>query len=108
MGLVGRVAALSSFVSQVTDRCVPFFDVLKGSKKFEWTDKCEQAFQALNKHLGRPPLLSKPLDGEKLYLYLAISKEAGSATLVREKEKVQCLACYVSKRLLNAETSTNS
>ena len=63
-------------MSQVPYRCVPFFDVLKGSKRFEWTDKCKQAFQDLQEHLGRPPLLSKPIEGEKLYLYLIVSKEA--------------------------------
>ena len=58
---------------------------MKGSKKFEWTDKCEQAFQALNEHLGRPPLLSKPIEGEKLYLHHVVSKEAVSATLIKEE-----------------------
>ena len=40
MSLAGRVTALSQFVSRAIDRCAPFFDVLKGSKKLEWTDKC--------------------------------------------------------------------
>ena len=44
MSLTGRVAALSRFISQATDHCVPFFDMLKGSKRFEWIDKCKQAF----------------------------------------------------------------
>ena len=35
MSLVGRVAALSRFVSRATNRCAPFFDVLKESKRFE-------------------------------------------------------------------------
>ena len=65
MSLAGRVVALSRFVSRATDHCAPFFDALKGSKKFEWTEKCEQAFQALKEHLGRLPLLSKPIEGEK-------------------------------------------
>ena len=43
--VVGWVAALSRFVSQVTDKCLPFFDALKGGKKFEWIEKCELAFQ---------------------------------------------------------------
>ena len=34
MSLKGRVAALSHFASQATNRFAPFFDVLKGSKKF--------------------------------------------------------------------------
>ena len=78
--------------------------MLKGSKKFEWTDKCEQAFLILKEHLGHPPLLSKLIEGEKFYLYPAISKEAVSAALVREEEKVQWPVYYVSKRLLDAET----
>ena len=98
------MAALSHFVSRSTDKCQPFFEVLKGSKKFEWTEKCEQAFQELKKHLGSPPLLSKPKSGEKLYLYLAISKYATSAALIREEENVQRPVYYVSKRLLDAET----
>ena len=40
--LSSRVAILSHFVSRATDHCSPFFDVLKRSKKFKWTDKCEQ------------------------------------------------------------------
>ena len=63
--------------------------MLKGSKKFKRTDKCEQAFLALKEHLGRPSLFLKPIEGEKLYLYLVISEETISAALVKEEEKVQ-------------------
>ena len=35
MSLTGRVATISHFVSRVTDRCAPFFDELKVSKKFK-------------------------------------------------------------------------
>ena len=88
ISLTGKVVALSRFMSRATDHCTPFFDVLKVSKRFEWIDKCEQAFQALKENLGRPPLLSKLIEWEKLYLYLAISDEAVNATLVREEKKV--------------------
>ena len=36
--LNGKVAALNRFVSKATDKCLPFFCVLK--KSFEWTDEC--------------------------------------------------------------------
>ena len=78
--------------------------MLKGSKKFEWTDRCEHVFQALKEYLGRSPLLSKPIEGEKLYLYLTISKEAMNTTLIREEEKVRWPIYYMSKRLLDAKT----
>ena len=45
-----------------------------------------------------------PIEEKKLYLYLIISEEIVSATLVREEEKVQWLVYYMSKRLLDAET----
>ena len=77
--------------------------MLKGSKRFEWTDKCKQVFQALKEHLRCPLLLSKPIEGEKLYLYHVVSEETISAALVREEEKVWP-GYYVSKRLLDAET----
>ena len=81
--LAGWVAALSRFVSQSTDKCLLFFDVLKGGKKFEWTEKCEVAFQRLKEHLGKPPLLSKPVAGKKNFFYLAVSESAVSSVLAR-------------------------
>ena len=53
---------------------------------------------------GEIPLLSKSIKGEKLYIYLIISTEMISATLIKEEEKVQWPVYYVSKRLLDAET----
>ena len=35
--LTGRVATLNRFVSKATDKCFPFYKVLK--KAFEWTDE---------------------------------------------------------------------
>ena len=64
MSFTGRVTVLSRFVLRVTDCCTPFLDVLKGSKRFKWKNKCEQVFQALKDHLRHPPLLSKPIEGE--------------------------------------------
>ena len=81
--LVDRVATLSHFVLRAIDRYAPFFNVLKGSKKFECMDKFNQAFLALKEHLGCLSFLSKPIEREKLYLHLAIN-----SALVREEEKV--------------------
>ena len=79
--LNGKVAALNRFVSKAIDKCLPFFRVLK--KSFEWTDKCQKAFEDLKKYLSSPPLLSPSMPGEKLYLYIAVSQAAVSAALVR-------------------------
>ena len=39
--LTGKIVSLSRFVSQAIDKCLPFFDALKGIDKFELTEQCE-------------------------------------------------------------------
>ncbi|XP_022871800.1 uncharacterized protein LOC111390913 [Olea europaea var. sylvestris] len=101
--LTGRVAILSRFISKFTDRCKPFFDTLRGGKKFEWTKECQDAFNELKRQLARPPLLSKPKASEALKLYLSISEHAISSVLTREENGVQHLVYYVRKALHEAE-----
>ncbi|EXB37477.1 hypothetical protein L484_001142 [Morus notabilis] len=86
--LTGCVAALNMFILKATDKCVLFFDALKGSNNFEWTPRCEEAFQKLKEHLGMPPILSKPIPGERLSLYLSVSDHAVSSVLIRNEERV--------------------
>ena len=61
--LTGCIAALNRFVSGSTDKCFPFFNILRGSKEFAWTAECERAFQDLKIYLGHAPLMAKPLTG---------------------------------------------
>ena len=99
--LTGRVAALNKFVSKATDKCLPFFKVLK--KAFKWTDKCQKAFQDLKTYLVTTPLLSSLVTGEELYLYLAVTPHAVSSALIREKGRVQKPVYYTSRALRGVE-----
>ncbi|XP_034199030.1 uncharacterized protein LOC117614353 [Prunus dulcis] len=102
--LTGRVAALTRFISKATDKCVPFFKALKGGKRdITWTAECDNAFQALKNYMSKAPLLSKPLPGEILYLYLSVSGTAVSSVLIRKPEKAELPIFYVSKALQSAE-----
>ena len=99
--LTGRVAALNRFVSKATDKCLPFFRVLK--KAFEWTDECQKVFQDLKIYLVAAPLLSPSMMGEELFLYLVVTPHAVSSALIREEGKVQKPVYYTSKALRGAE-----
>ncbi|CAL9019406.1 unnamed protein product, partial [Prunus brigantina] len=102
--LIGRVAALTRFISKATDKCVPFFKALKGGKhQIAWTPECDQAFQNLKNYMSKAPLLSKPLPGEVLLLYLSVSVTAVSSVLIRKPEKAELPIFYVSKALQSAE-----
>ncbi|XP_074351895.1 uncharacterized protein LOC141691046 [Apium graveolens] len=103
--LTGRVAALNRFVSKSSEKCLEFFKAIKGvGRNFEWTEKCEEAFQNIKKYLSSPPILSNPKEGETLVLYLVVSDFAVSAVLVREEDGIQLPVYYVRKRLDDAET----
>ncbi|XP_074323312.1 uncharacterized protein LOC141660244 [Apium graveolens] len=91
-------------VSKSSDMCKEFFKAIKDvGKGFVWTAECEEAFQGINEHLVSPPMLAKPVDGETLILYLAVSEYFISATLIREVEGQKSPVYYVSKRLLDVE-----
>ncbi|XP_024178498.1 uncharacterized protein LOC112184467 [Rosa chinensis] len=76
--LIGKVAALSRFISKLTDKCTPFFKLLKTQhiKVIAWTAEHEAAFLGLKSYLSEVPLLYKPVPGEMLYVYLAASSTA--------------------------------
>ena len=49
-------------------------------------------------------MLSKPVEGEVLYLYLVVSPHEINDALIHEEEKIQWPVYHVSKRLLDMET----
>ena len=59
--LTGRIAALSRFVSKASDKCQPFFQVLK--KAFQWDAYSQEAFMTLKNYLSSPPVLVSPSEG---------------------------------------------
>ena len=88
-------------MSRASDKCQPFFQVLK--KAFQWDAHCEEEFAALKTYLGSPPILVSPSEGELLTLYLVVSNFSTSAVLIRDKDRVQHPVYYCSRALRGAE-----
>ena len=99
--LIGRITALSRFVSRARYKFQPFFQVLK--KAFPWDANCEEAFLALKTYLSSPPILVSPSEGELLTLYLAVSDFSTSFVLVRDRDRVQYPVYYCSRALRGEE-----
>ncbi|XP_074267228.1 uncharacterized protein LOC141590546 [Silene latifolia] len=103
--LAGKVAALNRFISRASNRCKLFYDILRKSQKFEWTEEHEKAFAELKSYLSTPPLLAKPEQGEPLFLYHRHGKVV-SASLVKERGRsAKIIVYYISKSLAPAQTS---
>jgi hypothetical protein len=81
---IGCMAALNRFISRLGERGLPFFKLLKHQDKFQWTKEAERALQDLNHHLQSPPILTAPLPGEDLLLYIAATTHVVSSAIVVE------------------------
>ncbi|KAL0404543.1 UNVERIFIED_CONTAM: hypothetical protein Sradi_2095100 [Sesamum radiatum] len=57
--LMGKIAALSRFISKSAEKGLPFFRMLRKVKDFEWTKECQRAFKDLKAYLAKLPLLDQ-------------------------------------------------
>jgi hypothetical protein len=64
--LMGCMAALSRFISQLSIRGLQFFKLLKKQDKFQWTQEAQEAFRELKKYLTTSPTLVAPEPYENL------------------------------------------
>ena len=83
--LMGRLAALSRFIGRLGEKALPFYQLLKKSNKFEWTNEAQIAFEDLKRMLSTPPLLVTPMKNEPMLLYIAARNQVVSTTLVVER-----------------------
>ena len=57
-------------------------NLLKKTTKFEWTEKCEKAFQDLRQHFTNPPILNLPVEGKAYIVYSDASKNGLDCVLM--------------------------
>src|SRR4051812_45069341 len=97
--LTGRVTALGRFISKLGERALPFFQLMKRKRPFEWTEEADKAFQDLKRYLTSPPVMVAPRPQEPLVLYLAATPYSASAALVavREERRIKTITAARDK-----------
>ena len=81
------MAALSRFISRLGEKGLPFFKLLKASKKFEWSEEADAAFTQLKQFLTSPSVLTAPREDETLLLYIAATNRVVSTAMVVERDE---------------------
>jgi len=108
--LTGCMAALSRFISRLGEKGLPFFKLLKASKKFSWIEEANAAFTQLKTFLTSPPVLTAPQPNEDLLLYIAATDRVVSTAMVVERDepghvyKVQRPVYFISEVLNESKT----
>ena len=46
-GILGRLNYIARFIAQLTDKCRPFFKLLKKNASVKWNEECEEAFNQI-------------------------------------------------------------
>ena len=85
--LTGCMAALNRFLSRLGERGLPFFKLLKKQDKFKWSQEAAKALENLKQHLQSSPILTAPMPGEELLLYIAATTHVVSTAIVVEQNE---------------------
>ena len=104
------MATLRRFISHVGEKGLPFFKLLKASKRFSWSEEVDTAFEQLKLFLTKPPIMTVPRPDETLLIYITATSRVVSTTIVVEREeaghayKVQRSVYFISDILNEPNT----
>ena len=89
---------------------MPLYRLLRKIECFAWTPEAQEALDRLKASLTHAPILTPPIDGEPLYLYIAAMTQVVSAVIIVESQEeglalpVQRLVYYISEVLCETKT----
>ncbi|XP_057803500.1 uncharacterized protein LOC131018810 [Salvia miltiorrhiza] len=86
-----------------TDKVKAIMDMTPPRGIKEWTAECRMTFEDLKTYLAELPTLTKPVQGEVLYLYIAVGEEPVSPVLIREEGNHQRPIYFISKIIQGPE-----
>ena len=108
--VIGCLAALSRFISRLGEKGLPLYRLLRKSERFSWTPEAQEALDKLKASLTHVPILTRPMDSEPLYLYVAATTQLFSAAIVVERQEeghalpVQRPVYFISEVLSETKT----
>ena len=105
MRFLGMAGYYRKFCDNFSVVAEPLTNLLKMRIKFEWTDRCELAFEKLKAILISKPILTAPNFYAQFKLAVDASDVAAGAVLLQEGSKsIDRPICYFSRKF-NKNTS---
>jgi len=92
LGLAGYYRRFIKDFSKISS---PLTNLLKKVVKFEWSSKCEEAFQELKSRLTSAPILTLPVEGEEYIVYSDAPKNGLGCVLMQGNRVI----AYASRQL---------
>src|SRR3954465_6884419 len=92
---LGLASYCRCFVENFSKIARPLTNLLHKGVKFEWTDKCQESFQALKDKLTSPPVLAPPDTQKDFVIYCDASRQGLGCVLMQERKVI----AYGSRQL---------
>ncbi|XP_031127545.1 uncharacterized protein LOC116029638 [Ipomoea triloba] len=98
--LQGKLAYIRRFISNLAGRCQPFNRLMKKGIPFIWDEACKNAFESIKSYLMKPPVLTAPIHGRPLILYISAQESSVGALLAQENDNEKENALYYLNRMM--------
>ena len=103
--LLGKINFIRKFVSNLSERVLPFSPLLKlkNDQEFKWSDVQQKAFDEIKEYMKCPPMLVPSQQGKPFELYVSADDQTIGLALMQEFEDKERVVFYLSRRLLDPE-----
>ena len=86
--LLGKINFIRRFISNLSERVLPFSPLLKlkNDQEFRWGDVQQKACEEIKEYMKRPPVLVPPHNGKPFKLYVSADSQTIGSALMQEFE----------------------
>ncbi|WJX67858.1 hypothetical protein P8452_52291 [Trifolium repens] len=104
-GFLGRLNYIARFISHLTATCEPIFKLLRKDQAIEWNEDCQKAFDKIKEYLLEPPILTPPVPGRPLLIYLTVLEGSMGCVLGQHDEtgRKEHAIYFLSKKFTECE-----
>jgi hypothetical protein len=104
--LLGKINFVRRFISNLSERVMPFSPLLKLKKdqEFVWGDIQQKAFDQIKEYMKALPVLVPPRLDKPFKLYVAAGNLTIGSALMQEFEGKERVRVYLSQKMLDLET----
>jgi hypothetical protein len=104
--LIGKINFIRRFISNLSGKIKAFSPLLKlkADQEFIWGAEQQLVLDEIKKYLTNPLVLVPPQHRKPFRLYLSTDDTVIGSALIQEFEGKEHVICYLSKRLVDAET----
>jgi hypothetical protein len=102
--LTRRVAALNRFIPRAAERSLPFFQVLRSAKNFQWSEPQKRAFQELKDYLSNMTKLCPPrteIATSSICVCIKFGSKCGPSPRKGGRREAQTNSCILASEALS-------